>query len=167
MIKMGEIIIFFKTINIKKENKKKIDVIFNGKNLEEVVKNAVKYTDVTYVIAPNKEQKKFLSEYNTHISDKGKIKKSVYELEEESVRIGNYITIHKNEYKELLKAQEELEKFKRNGQKVISEGIAEQIKSEYILEDETGQRIYSQRDLAKKYKVSLYVINRIINNKYC
>ena len=83
------------------------------------------------------------------------------------MKIGNYITIHKDEYKELLKTQKELEKFKRNRQKAVSKENAEQIKSEYMLEDEIGKRIYSQRDLAKKYKVSLYVINRIINNKYC
>lgn len=166
LYKWGEII-FLKSINIKKENKKKITIIHSGLNLEDIIINAIKYVDTTYVIAPYKEQKEFLTEYNSHITKDGKMKKTIYELECETMKIGNYITIHKDEYKELLKAQEELEKFKRNGQKAVSEEIAEQIQSEYMLEDEIGKRIYSQRDLAKKHKVSLYVINRIINNKYC
>ena len=151
---------FYRTTDVKKEIKKKIDVIYNGKNLEDVLNNAVKYSDVTYVIAPNKNQEEFLNEYNAHISKSNRVKKSICEMEDKSVKIGKYITIHQNEYDKLLKDSAELQKFKRNGQKAVSEEMQFKIREEYQMKD------ISQRELSRKYKVSLYVINRILNNKY-
>lgn len=65
----------FETEEIKKEDKKKIDVIYSGKNIEELILNLVKYSDVRLVIAPDDKQSEFITEFNNHKGKSGRIKK--------------------------------------------------------------------------------------------
>lgn len=150
---------FFKTVEIKKEAKKKIDIIKNGKNLEELIVNLVKYSDITLAVAPNYKQNEFINEFNSHKRKNGRMKKSVFEMEEKSVELGNYVTVHRDEYEMLKKSYEELQKFKKKHNKIVSFEEQKKIKEQY----ESG---LSQRQIAKEFKISVATINKIINNKY-
>ncbi len=150
---------FFKTVEIKKEAKKKIDVIHNEKNLEELIINLVKYSDVTLAVAPSDNQSKFINEFYGHKGKNGKMKKSIFEMEDESVKLGNYITVHKDEYEILKKSYEELQKFKKQHNKIVSFEEQEKIKENY----RSG---LSQRKIAKEFKISVATVNKIINDKY-
>lgn len=150
---------FFKTVEIKREAKKKIDVIHNGKNIEELIINLIKYSDVTLAVAPNNNQNEFINEFNNHKGKNGRMKKSVLEMEERSVKLGNYVTVHQDEYEMLKKSYEELQKFKRQHNKIVSFKEQEKIKENY----RSG---LSQRQIAKEFKISVATVNKIINDKY-
>lgn len=150
---------FFKTVEIKKEAKKKIDVIYSGKNIEELIINLIKYSDVTLVVAPSNNQNKFINEFNSHRGKNGRMKKSVFNMEEKSVKLGNYVTVHQDEYKILKKSYEELQKFKKQHNKIVSLEQQKKIKEQY------GFGL-SQRQIAKEFKISVATVNKIINDKY-
>lgn len=165
---------FFKSTDVKKETKKKIDLIYDGKNLEELIINIIKYSDVTLAVAPADKQNEFICEFNSHKSKNNRIKKSVYEMEEKSVALTDYIIGHKDyiriskeEYQELLKYKEDhqqllkdsntLQKFRKF--KLIGLVQQEQIK-------EKAKTGISQRALATEFNTNVATINKIINNKY-
>lgn len=150
---------FFKTVEIKREVKKKIDVIHNGKNIEELIINLIKYSDITLVVAPNSKQDEFINEFNSHKGKNGKMKKSIFEMEEKSVKLGNYVTVHKDEYEMLKKSYVELQKFKKQHNKIVSVEEQKKIKESY----KVG---VSQREIAKEFKISVATVNKIINDKY-
>lgn len=150
---------FFKTVEIRREAKRKIDVIHNGKDLEELIINLVKYSDVTLVVAPNNEQNEFINEFNSHKGKNGRMKKSIFEMEEKSVKLGNYVTVHQDEYEMLKKSYAELQKFKKQHNKIVSSEKQKKIKEQY------GSGL-SQRQIAKEFKISVATINKIINDKY-
>ena len=143
--------IFFKTINFKKKLGKKIDIIFNGKNAGKLLKDIIKYSDVTLVAAPNKNQEAFIMRFNTYKTKENKIKADIYNLESENIDIDNYVFLHKDEYANYLK-------FKKKNERLVSITTQEQIKADY--------KNLSQRSLAKIYKISVATINKIVNNKY-
>ena len=142
--------IFFKTINFKKKLGKKIDIIFNGKNAGKLLKDIIKYSDVTLVAAPNENQEAFIMRFNTYKTKENKIKADIYNLESENIDIDNYVFLHKDEYANYLK-------FKKKNERLVSITTQEQIKAD--------SKNLSQRSLAKLYNVSLATINKIINNK--
>lgn len=150
---------FFKTVEIKKEVKKKIDVIYSGKNIEELIINLIKYSDVTLAVAPNNEQNEFINEFNSHREKNGRMKKSVFEMEERSVKLGKYVTVHQDEYEMLKKSYEELQKFKKQHNKIVPFEKQKKIKENY----RSG---LSQREIAKEFKISVATVNKIINDKY-
>lgn len=150
---------FFKTVEIKKEVRKKIDIIKNGKNLEELIVSLVKYSDVTLAVAPNYKQNEFISEFNRHKGKNGKMKKSVFDIEDKSVKLENYVTVHQDEYEMLKKSYEELQKFKKQQSKIVSLEQQQRIKEQY----RSG---LSQRKIAKGFKISVATVNKIINDKY-
>ena len=162
---------FFKSMNIKKENNKKIDIIYDGKNLEELIIDLIKYPDVTLAIAPGTQQDEFISEFNTHKSKNNRIKKSVFEMEEKSVGLADYVIGHKDyiriskeEYQELLKYKEEYNKLSIEHQKFKKFKLIDLDEQERIKEKaKTG---VSQRMLATEFNTSVATINKIINNKY-
>ena len=143
---------FFNSEEVKKEVKKKIDVIYNGKNAGQIINEVIKYSDVTLAVAPKEKQNEFINEFNTHKGKSGRIKKSVYEMEHKSEDLDNYVLIHKDDYESFLKFQ------KKNNRAVASE---QQEKIKEIYKD--GM---SQREIAKKFGVSVATINKIINDKY-
>lgn len=143
---------FFKSNEVDKEMKQKIDIVYNGKNAKEIIENIIKYSDVTLAIAPSKRQNEFILGFNSHKNKDNKIKKSVYNLENESGRLEDYVLIHKEEYEKFLKFK------KKNNRKLVESEIKE-IKKIY-------KGGISQRFLAKEYGVSVATINKIINNKY-
>lgn len=150
---------FFKTAEIKKEARKKIDVIYSGKNIEDLIINLVKYSDVTLAVAPSDNQSKFINEFYGHKGKNGKMKKSVFSMEDKSVKLGNYVTVHKDEYEMLKKSYAELQKFKKQHNKIVSSEKQKKIKEQY----RSG---LSQRKIAKEFNISVATVNKIINNKY-
>ena len=145
------IIIFFKSIHIKKEVKTKIDVIFNGKNAGKLIEDILKNTNVTLVPAPNSNQSEFIKGFNAYKTKDNKIKSTVNDLDLISANITDYVLLHKEEYELYLK-------FKRNNSHIVSLQIQNKIKADY--------KDFSQRALAKKYKLSLGTINNILNDNY-
>ncbi|MGL5803815.1 MAG: hypothetical protein ACRCX7_14770 [Cetobacterium sp.] len=140
---------FYKTSEVKKEMKKKIDIILNGKNAKEIITNVIRYSDVTLVIADEESQEEFKKEYESHKAKNGRIKNSVFEMESKSVDLSEYVLVHKKEY-------EKIQAF--NKKKILSdEQIKEiKIKSEYK----------SQRAISKEYGISVATVNKVINDKY-
>ena len=147
----GAIIIFFKSINVKKEVCKKIDIIFNGRNAGEILKNTVKYSHVTLVAAPNQNQDEFIIGFNRCKNQDNKITTTVNNLDFVSSNIDDYIFLHKDEYANYLK-------FKKKNERLVSISTQNKIKADY--------KNLSQRSLFKIYKISLATINKIVNDKY-
>lgn len=143
---------FYKSDEIKKEVKQKIDIVHNGKNAKELITDVIKYSNVTLVIAPKEKQDEFIIEFNSHKGKNGRMKKSVYEIEDKSIDLNNYILIHKEDYENFLK-------FQKKNIKAISEEQQKEIKQIY----KSG---ISQRKLADKFGVSVATINKIIKEKY-
>ena len=143
---------FFYSGEIKKEIKKKIDVIYNGKNAGQIISEVIKYSNITLAVAPKEKQDEFTNEFNSHKSKNGRVKKSVYEMEEVSEDLNNYVLIHKDDYQSFLK-------FQKKYNRAVTPEQQERIKEIY----KTG---LSQREIAKKFGVSVATINKIINDKY-
>lgn len=143
---------FYKSEEVKKEVKKKIDVIYNGKNAKQVISEVIKYTDTTLAVAPKEQQEEFINEFNSHKAKNGRMKKSVYEMEHKSEDLDNYVLIHKEDYESFLKFQ------KKNNRAVAPE---QQIKIKIAYRDGA-----SQRKIAKEFGVSVATINKIVNDKY-
>lgn len=141
----------FETEEIKKVTKSKIDVICSDKNIEELILNLAKYSDIRLVIAPNDKKNEFINEFNTHKWKSGRRKKSG--------KLSNYISVHQDEYQVLKKSYDELQKFKKKHNKIVSLEEQEKIKENY----KSG---LSQREIAKEFKISVATVNKIINNKY-
>ena len=143
---------FFNSEEIKKEVKKKIDVIYNGKNAGQVINEVIKYSNITLAVAPKYKQNEFINEFNNHKAKNGRIKKSVYEMEHKSANLDEYVLIHKKDYESFLK-------FQKKYNRVVTPEQQERIKEIY----KTG---ISQRRIAQEYGVSVATINKIIHDKY-
>ena len=96
---------FFESEEIKKEIKKKIGIIHNGKNAKEVISDAIKFSNITLIAAPKENQNEFIIEFNSHKGKNGRIKKSVFDMQEISDDLNNYVLIHKDDYESFLKFQ--------------------------------------------------------------
>ena len=143
---------FFYSEEIKKEIKKKIDIIYNGKNAGQIINSVIKYSNITLVVAPKENQNEFINEFNSHKGKNGRIKKSIYDMQEISDDLNNYVLIHKQDYETFLKFQ------KKNNRAINSE---QQEKIEKIYKEGL-----SQRKIAKQFGVSVATVNKIINKKY-
>ena len=143
---------FFKSRDVKKEMGKKIDIIKTGKNLKELLVNVIKYTDVTLVVPPNKNEEMFIIDFEQYKNEFGRVDIGVMDLEEQSGDLEDYIIIRKNEYEQYLR-------FKKKNTRVVKIEDRESIKEEY-------QGGASQRSLAKKFGVSVATVNKILNGKY-
>ena len=141
---------FYKSSEIEKEMKVKIDVITNGKNARELITNVIKYSDITLVVAPSDKQHEFINEFNTHKSKNGRVKKSVYDMELNSEDLKDYVLIHKKDYEKFLSFEKT---------KILDLKQIEKIKKESL-------KGLSQRSIAKSFGVSVATINKILNDKY-
>lgn len=143
---------FFKSRDVKKERGKKIDIIKTGKNLKELIVNIIKYTDVTLVVPPNKNEEMFIIDFEQYKNEFGRVDIGVMDLEEQSGDLDNYVIISKNEYEQYLR-------FKKKNTRLVKIEDRESIKEEY-------QAGASQRSLAKKFGISVATVNKILNGKY-
>ena len=141
---------FYKSSEIEKEMKVKIDVITNGKNARELITSVIKYSDITLVVAPSDKQDEFINEFNTHKSKNGRVKKSVYDMELNSEDLKDYVLIHKKDYEKFLSFEKT---------KILDLKQIEKIKKESL-------KGLSQRSIAKSFGVSVATINKILNDKY-
>jgi DNA-binding transcriptional regulator YiaG len=142
--------VFYKSSEIEKEMKVKIDVITNGKNARELITSVIKYSDITLVVAPSDKQDEFINEFNTHKSKNGRVKKSVYDMELNSEDLKDYVLIHKKDYEKFLSFEKT---------KILDLKQIEKIKKESL-------KGLSQRSIAKSFGVSVATINKILNDKY-
>ncbi|MGL4989810.1 hypothetical protein [Cetobacterium sp.] len=131
---------------------KKIDIIKTGKNLKELLVNVIKYTDVTLVAPPNKNEEMFIIDFEQYKNEFGRVDIGVMDLEEQSGDLEDYIIIRRNEYEQYLR-------FKKKNTRLVKIEDRESIKEEY-------QAGASQRSLAKKFGVSVATVNKILNGKY-
>ena len=141
---------FYKSSDIKKEVKVKMDIVANGYNADKLITSVIKYSEVTLVVAPSDKQEEFVSEFNTHKAKNGRVKKTVYEIELKSGELKDYVLISKKDYEKFLS----FEKTKMLDVKQI-----EMVKKESLKGN-------SQRNIAKKLGISHTTVNRILNNKY-
>ena len=134
--------------------KGKIGLIKNGLNIK-IIEDIIKYPKFTLVFAPRKSKdKNFENDYNKCRNKNHEIDKSVYEIENRSANIDDYVFIHKEDYQEYLKFKE------NNSKKLDIDSLQQQkIKDRYLV-------LKSQRKLAKEFGVSSSTINRILNDKY-
>lgn len=75
------------------------------------------------------------------------------------MKLGNYVTVHQDEYEMLKNSYEELQKFKKKHNKIVSIEEQEKIKKSH------GAGL-SQRQIAKEFNISVATVNKVINNKY-
>lgn len=143
---------FYKSEEVIKEMKKKIDIIHNGKSAKQIISEVIKYSDTTLAVAPKEQQEEFIIEFNSYKSKNGRMKKSVYDMEHKSIDLDSYVLIHKDDYESFLKFQ------KKNNRAVAPEQ-QEKIKIAYT----NGA---SQRKLAKEFGISVATVNKIVNDKY-
>lgn len=165
---------FFKSVDVKKENKKKIDIIHDGKNLEELIINIIKYNDVTLVVAPLNQQEEFICEFNSHKGKNNRIKKSIFEMEEKSVGLADYVIGHKDYIRISKEEYQELLKYKEQHDKLLEDSIKlQKFRKFKLIDSEEQEEIkrkaktgISQRMLATEFNTNVATINKIINNKY-
>ncbi|MGL4449795.1 MAG: hypothetical protein ACRCTZ_01220 [Sarcina sp.] len=136
------------------DNTHKIALIHNGSSAE-LIDNIVKCNKCIIVFAPNEKlDSEFISDYNTHRDKNDIVTKDVYDIENRSANIDDYVFIHKADYLEYLKFKNQSSK-KYN----VDSLQQQQIKDRYL-------ELKSQRKVAKEFGISLSVVNRILNDKY-
>ena len=146
---MGEKM-FYKSEEVEKELKVKIDIISNGKNARELITSVIKYSDITLVVAPSEKQEEFLKEFDSYKTKNGKVKKCVSEMELKSADLKDYVLIHKRDYEKFLSFEKT---------KILDDNQIKLIKAK----NKGGE---SQRCISKALGVSVATINKVLNDKY-
>ena len=147
---------FRKNVDFKdSSNETKINIIHNGVKIKSIIESVLKYPYILVFAPRTKEDSKFIDDYNSHRykeNENHKMDKGVYDLQDRSCSIDDYVFIHKDDYEEFLK-------FKENSKKLIDKEQQQKIKDRY-------KELKSQRAVAKEFNISLSTVSRILNDKY-